>query len=201
MAWQEAQTKEMSISHLATSAASSSITQTGISLDDEPNVGSDDAKLTIVMFGDFACPYSRQAAFSVRSLVYQNHEQVKLIYKDFPLTDIHPEAEQASEAAACAGDQDRFWEMFDKIYQNQNNLSQDALIENARNLDLDICKFISCFNNADHQVEIAADYAEGLQLGIYGTPTFFLNGQKVNGAIPTDILRSTIEKFISSSSD
>ncbi|MFH1253315.1 MAG: thioredoxin domain-containing protein [Candidatus Uhrbacteria bacterium] len=196
----DTQAKEMTVSKLAAAAASSSTTGSGLSIDGDPSMGNPEAKLTIVMFADFECPYSRQAAFTVRSLVYQNSDKVRLVYKDFPLTDLHANAEIAAEAAACADDQDKFWEMYDRIYQNQNDLSRDALVENARTLDLEMGRFISCLDNSGHKAEIQSDYEEGLNLGVYGTPTFFLNGQRVNGAIPADILRSTIEKFTSSGS-
>lgn len=197
--WQNDQVVEMTVSKLAAAAANSTVDGAGVLIGGEPSMGVANVKLTIVMFGDFQCPYSRQAAFMVRSLVYKNSDQVQLVYKDFPLTDVHPDSERASEAAACADDQGKFWSMFDRLYQNQSDLSREVLVEHARALDLEMGRFISCLDNSGHQAEIQSDYEEGLQLGVYGTPTFFLNGQLVKGAIPSDIFEALIEKFISES--
>jgi len=186
--------QEMSVSRLAAAAASSSLGEVNFSLINEPVLGKADAPLTIVMFGDFGCPYSQQSAFTLRSLYYQYPEKIQLVYKDFPLTDLHPDAERAAEAANCAEAQGKFWDMFDRIYQNQSNLSRDTLISHARALDLEIGRFISCLDSQSYKDEIVADYNEGLAAGVYGTPTFFIGGQMVKGAIPADFLRSLIEK-------
>ncbi|HBR80378.1 MAG: hypothetical protein UX09_C0054G0005 [Candidatus Uhrbacteria bacterium GW2011_GWE2_45_35] len=190
-----AEAQEMSVSRLAATAAASASSLAVVSIAGDPATGSQTAPLTIVMFGDFGCTYSRDAAFTVRSLAYQYRDQVQLVYKDFPLTDLHPEAELAAEAAACANDQDHFWDMFDRLYQNQSALSRESLIDYARALNLDIGRFISCLDNRTHQADVAQDYEEGLALGVYGTPTFFLNGEMVQGAIPADFLRALIEKM------
>jgi protein-disulfide isomerase len=158
-------------------------------------MGSPAAALKIIMFADFACPYSRQAAFTMRSLASQFGDKIYFVYKDFPLIDLHPEAELASEAAACAQDQGKFWEMHDKLYQNQSDFSAAALTEYARALDLEMGKFIACLNSGDKVTEIEADMAEGLAAGVYGTPIFFLNQQKIEGTIPADLLRGVIEKM------
>jgi len=189
------QATEMSVSKLAASAAASTSESAGLSIENEPTLGSESAPLTVVVFADFGCPYSQQSAFTLRSAAAEYGDKVRVVYKDFPLVDLHPEAELASEAAACADDQGKFWEMHDRIYQNQSDLSAENLTNHARSLGLEMGKFISCFNNSAHQSEIAADFEEGLKLGVYGTPTFFLNGQRVNGVMPADLLRSTIEKM------
>jgi protein-disulfide isomerase len=187
--------QEMSVSRLAAATAASSLGEVNFSLTNEPSLGSDTAPLTFVMFGDFGCPYSQQSAFTLRSLFYQYPEKIRLVYKDFPLIDLHPDAERAAEAANCAKAQGKFWDMFDRIYQNQSDLSRDALISHARALDLEIGRFISCLDSQTYKDEIATDYNEGLEAGVYGTPTFFIGGQMVKGAIPADFLRSLIEKI------
>lgn len=189
------QSRDMSISKIASAVIAPSDAAVELSLDGEPSLGSENAPLTIVLFADFECPYSRQSAFAMRALVYQYGDRVRFVYKDFPLTDIHPEAMLAAEAAACAGDQDRFWDMHDRLYQNQTDLSRDALIEDARAINLEMGRFIACLDNNLHQDEINADYQEGQLVGVYGTPTFFLNGQRISGVIPTDVLTGIIEKM------
>ena len=189
------QAQEMSVSKLAAAAAATAGTEATISIANDPAIGSAEAPLVIVMFGDFGCAYSREAATTIRSIAYQYADQVRFVYKDFPLTDLHPEAELAAEAGACANDQGRFWDMFDRLYQNQSDLSRSALIDYARALGLDSGRFTSCLNSGVHAIDVSNDYQEGLTLGVYGTPTFFLNGEMVQGAIPADYLRAVVEEM------
>lgn len=189
------QARNMTVSQLSAAAAATSDQVIDFSLAEEPALGNPAAALKIVMFGDFACPYSQQTAFTIRSLASQYNDKFYFVYKDFPLLDLHPESELASEAAACAQDQGKFWEMHDKLYQNQSDLSQTSLVEYARTLGLDMGKFISCLNSGTKKSEIEADMVEGLQAGVYGTPTLFLGDQRVEGVIPADLLRGVIEKM------
>ena len=192
---QTSQKREMSISKLASAVTAPSLENFEFILDNEPSLGNENAPLIVVLFGDFECQYSRQASFAMRALAYQYSDRVRFIYKDFPLTDVHPNAELAAEAAACADDQGRFWDMHDRLYQNQVDLSYDALVEHARTINLEMGRFIACLDSNLHKEEIAADYEEGLLAGVYGTPTFFLNGQIISGVIPTDILTGLVEKM------
>lgn len=189
------QARDMTVSQLAATAAATSSGSVNFSLVEEPALGNPAAPLQIVVFADFACPYSQQAAFTMRSLAGQFGEKFYYVYKDFPLIDLHPESELASEAAACAQDQGKFWEMHDRLYLNQSDLSQETLVNHARALDLEVGKFISCLNSGNKAEEIAADMAEGLQAGVYGTPTFFIGDQRIEGAVPADLLRGVIEKM------
>lgn len=189
-----AQTKEMSISRLAAAAAATQ-GSSAVDINNEPSFGNITAPLTVVVFADFSCPYSRESSFVMRGLSYKDSETVRYVYKDFPLTDLHPEAINASEAAACANEQGKFWEMHDRLYMNQSDFSRDTLLEHARALDFEMGQFISCFDSQKYKEGITKDYDEGLALGVYGTPTFFLNGQKVEGAMPADFLQGIIEKI------
>lgn len=189
------QSRDMSIGKIASAVSAPSDDSYDLALENEPSLGNEAAPLTVVLFADFECAYSRQASFAMRALAYQYSDRVRFVYKDFPLTDVHPNAMLAAEAAACADDQDRFWDMHDRLYQNQADLSREALIEHARVINLEMGRFIACLDNNLHQDEINADYQEGLLAGVYGTPTFFLNGQRVSGVIPTDILTGIVEKM------
>jgi protein-disulfide isomerase len=193
--WQGDRSREMSIGKIVSAVTAPSAGAVSLNLTNEPSLGEATAPLTVVLFGDFECPYSRQASLAMRSLAYQYGQRVRYVYKDFPLTDIHVNARLAAEAAACADDQGRFWDMHDRLYQNQVDLSREALLEHARVLNLETGRFIACLDNNLHEDEIMADYQEGLAVGVYGTPTFFLNGQQVNGLIPTDILAGLVEKM------
>ncbi|MBM5789733.1 DsbA family protein [Candidatus Parcubacteria bacterium] len=166
----------------------------GVFSEDDPSSGRTDAPLTIVEFADFGCPYSREAGFTMRELAINYPEKFRYIYRDFPITDIHPLAQKAAEAGECAAEQGRFWEYHDKLYQNQSDLSQDRLYAFAKELGLNAGAFRSCLDSGSKRAEVLEDSQAGLNAGVRGTPTFFLNGQKAEGVIP----KETLEQWISS---
>ncbi|MDA1038527.1 MAG: thioredoxin domain-containing protein, partial [bacterium] len=110
---------------------------TDVDSDDDPALGSEDAVLTIVEFADFGCPYSREASFSIRALATTYGDKIKYVYRDFPIVEIHPEAQMAAEAGGCAEEQNKFWAFHDVLYQNQDDLSRQALRDHARSVGLD----------------------------------------------------------------
>lgn len=167
-----------------------------VSTKDDPQMGKEGAPLTLVVFADFGCPYSREASFVTRSLVMEHQEKIQYIYRDFPLDDLHPQARLAAEAATCAYDQGKFWEFHDKIYQNQSDLSQNRFLSYAAALDLNMNQFTSCLQERVHQQEIQEDIEDGQAAGVYGTPTFFFNGFRVPGSIPADTFRTLVEQFL-----
>ncbi|MBI4598650.1 thioredoxin domain-containing protein [Candidatus Uhrbacteria bacterium] len=187
--------QDMTVSRLAASASAVTPNVDVAGSPDDPWLGSADAPLTIVEFADFGCPYSRQASFLMRSLAHEYGDRVRYVYRDFPLVDVHPEAGFAAEAAGCAGAQGKFWEYHDKLYQAADDFSRDRLIEHARSLGLDTGPFIACLDRGLTRDDVQADYEDGLEAGVYGTPTFFFNGRKIDGAIPADVLRQLIETF------
>ena len=190
---------EMRVSQLAAASATPSGT-VDVTTEDDPSLGSADATLTIVEFADFGCPYSRQESYLMRSIAYEYGDSIRYIYRDFPLTDLHPDAQLAAEAGECAQDQGKFWELHDKMYQNQSDLSREALIEFARSLGMDSNRFISCLDSGVHRDEVLEDYQDGLNAGVFGTPTFFFNGNKIDGAIPADVLRALVKEVVEQSS-
>lgn len=167
--------------------------------DDDPSLGQPGAVLTIVEFGDFGCPYCRQASFAVRSLMNEYQDRVRFIYRDYPMELAHPGAQAAAEAGECAQEQDKFWEFHDKVFQNQSDLSAERLTQHARELNMNVPAFESCLGSGRYSDEVLQDYQEGLQAGVTGTPTFFFNGNRIPGAIPLDIFRQIIEAFFSAS--
>ena len=164
--------------------------------EDDPSIGNPEALLTIVEFADFGCPYSQDSSYTVRRLAEIYGDYVRYVYRDFPLTDIHPGADLAAEAGECAHDQDKFWEYHDKLYQNQNDLSTTSLIQYARQVGLDEEEFTSCLSSRKHQKEVANDLLDGQAAGVYGTPTFFFNGYAVPGSIPESIFEQLILAFV-----
>ncbi|MBI2475583.1 DsbA family protein [Candidatus Uhrbacteria bacterium] len=159
---------------------------------DDQSLGRKDAPVTIVEFADFQCPYSREASFVMRELALKYPEKINFIYRDFPLSDVHPLARKAAEASECAADQGKFWEYHDKLFQNQSDLSQERFYQFAAELNLNISFFRSCLDSGTYKEEVENDYQDGLKAGVRGTPTFFINGTKIQGAIPKDIFEKLI---------
>ena len=159
-----------------------------------PTLGNAHAPLTVVLFADFECPYSKEAFLAARSLLSLD-PRVRFIFRNFPLEEIHPNARSAAAAAHCAEAQGKFWPFHDKLFQNAPNLSPPDLRFYAEQIGLDRSRFESCLIDPTTQAAVAADYADGVAAGVRGTPTFFFNGKKVEGAIPATILKQLIEGF------
>jgi len=183
---------------VATSAIPIPPGQFDLDTDDDPSIGSPDAPVTIVEFADFGCPYSRQSSLVIRAAALKWGDQVRFVYRDFPITELHPAAELAAEAGECAQDQGRFWEYHDKLYLNQTDLREETLVRFARELNMDVEAFERCLGSGVYKEEVAEDYAAGVAAGVRGTPTFFLNGNRVPGAIPADVLDSLIQRLLAS---
>jgi len=146
--------------------------------------GDSKAPVTIVEFSDFQCPYCKQAATTMNDLLSKYNGRVKLAFRDFPLREIHPQAQIAAEAARCACDQGKFWEFHDALFANQSKLDEAALIAQARVLGLNESSFQSCLTSGKFKAKIEADLQEGSRVGVSGTPGFFINGVFLNGAQP-----------------
>jgi protein-disulfide isomerase len=120
-------------------------------------------------------------------------KQVRLIYRNLPLTTLHPNAQKAAEAAQCARDQNKFWEMHDLLFAEQTSLSVDALKEKARRIGLDTTVFNDCLDSGKSSAAIAADTREADELGLTGTPASFINGRFTSGAVTESDLKDLIE--------
>lgn len=164
---------------------------------DDPAMGQKNAPLTIVEFADFECPFSREVSYLLRSLALASGDQIRYVYRDFPLEELHPQATAAAQAASCAGEQGKFWEYHDKLFQNQGAFSSERFVELARELNLREAAFESCVRSNRYTQEIEQDLVDGRAAGVVGTPTFFFNGHRIAGAIPGDILRALVERFVS----
>jgi protein-disulfide isomerase len=163
---------------------------------DDPSVGPADARVTIVEFGDFQCPVCLQAFPIIRELMAIYGDRVRFVYRDFPVFEIHPEAQKAAEAAQCAHAEGKFWAMHDKMFQNAGRLTVDALRGYARAVGLDAARFDACLASGKFARAVAGDAADGRALGVRGTPTWFINGRKVEGVIPRDALVRVIEQLL-----
>lgn len=163
---------------------------------DDPSIGPTDALLTIVEFADFSCPFSKEESYVIRRAAETYGGLIRVIFRDFPLTDIHPDAQLAAEAGSCAQSLGQFWAYHDKLFANQGDFSREALIGYAVEVGMSAQKFESCLNSAKVKEEVAQDIADGQAAGVYGTPTFFFNGQRVEGAVPEATFGKIISYFV-----
>jgi protein-disulfide isomerase len=156
--------------------------------------GDPKAPITIVEFSDFQCPFCKKSESTLHELLTKYNGRVKLAYLDFPLREIHPQAQSAAEAARCAGEQGKFWEYHDALYAEQSKLDGAELLTRARALNLDAKSFQSCLSSGKFKSKIEADIEQGRKVGVAGTPGFFVNGVFLSGAVP----QADFEKIIDS---
>ena len=152
-----------------------------------------DAKVTIVEFSEFQCPYCKRGKETVSEILEIYGDQVKLVFKHFPLISIHPEAQKAAEATECAGDQGKFWEMHDWMFDNQEELAVDSLKTAAVNLGMNGSEFDSCLDTGKYEEKVKNDTEEAKNLGLSGAPAFFINDQLISGAQPIENFREVID--------
>ena len=147
---------------------------------DSPVMGASDRKIVMLVFSDFQCPFCATANKGVKEFMTKHKDKVTLVYKHFPLTQIHPEALPAARAAWAANKQGKFWEYHDALFANQAKLGEAFYLETATSLKLDTTKFNTDRKAADNF--IVQDFQLGRKIGIDGTPTFIMNGEVVTGA-------------------
>jgi protein-disulfide isomerase len=150
------------------------------------------APVTIVEFSDFECPYCSRAEETVQKVMKAYDGKVRLVYRDFPLP-FHPQAQKAAEAAQCAGDQGKYWEMHEKLFANQQALQPEALKGYAKDLSLDPSKFDKCLDSGDKAQIVGASRKAGEKVGVTGTPVFFVNGYQLTGAQPFEEFKTLID--------
>jgi len=163
---------------------------------DDPSLGREGAVVTIVEFVDFACPYCKEVSSEMRELAQKYPNDLYYVFRDFPVTELHPIAQKAAEAGQCAHDQGRFWDYHDKLFQNQDDLDEEELYLLAEQINLDIVAFRSCLELGLNAQEVLDDYEDGIEAGVRGTPTFFINGNRVPGSIPGDVLDLIVESIV-----
>jgi predicted DsbA family dithiol-disulfide isomerase len=158
-----------------------------------PSKGPADAPVTIVEFSDFECPYCGGLFPTLKQVEKSYPQQVRIVYRQFPLTNIHPHAQKAAEASLCANDQQKFWEFHDSMFSNQSELSVPDLKQRAVDLKLNTQTFNQCLDSGKHAAAIQADIQEGARNGVTGTPALFINGRLMSGNQPYAEIRSVIE--------
>jgi len=165
-----------------------------VSVDDDPSWGPADAPVTIVEFSDFQCPYCARFVTQTLPQIKQTYEgKVRFVFRDFPLSQIHENAEKAAEAAGCASDQGKFWEYHDKLFSSQSALDVASLKSYASQLGLDTATFDQCLDSSKYAQEVQKDLQDGTSYGVDGTPAFFVNGLLVVGAQPFASFQEVID--------
>lgn len=176
----------------------------GVSVDDDPALGSPNAQVTIVEFSDFGCSFCAQfhkEVFPQLKAQYIDTGKVRFVYRDFPITQLHPQAQRAAEAANCAGEQGKFWEYHNKLFSTQKawqkgSDSADLFKEYAVNLDLDRVAFEMCLASGKFKTEIEEDFGDGKKYGVKGTPAFFIDGRMIEGYVPFGEYVKVVEEEI-----
>ncbi|AJF61122.1 DSBA-like protein thioredoxin protein [archaeon GW2011_AR15] len=177
------------------------------SIDDDPSKGSASAKVVIIEWSDFQCPYCSRFYSETLPSIQQNYistGKIRFVYRDFPLSSIHPQATPAAEAAECADEQGMFWEFHNKLFENQDSLSADNYKAWAEELGMDTSLFNNCINSRKYQAEVQSDFSAGTSAGVSGTPGFLVGviqadgktviGQSVRGAQPYSAFEAVIEE-------
>jgi len=157
-----------------------------------PARGKSTAPVTIVEFGDFQCPFCRATEFTLRTVLSKHPDDVRLVFRNMPLQSVHPNATIAARAGVCADRQDKFWEMHDAMFANQEALSQAALERTARHLGMKLAAFDACLGDTRTLETVNQDLMLGAELNINSTPYFFINGRPLKGNAPAEQFEAII---------
>ena len=146
-------------------------------------MGRQDAPLTLVEYGDYECPHCASARAAVKQVQEQFGDILRFVFRNFPLTQIHPEAESAAETAEFAASQGKFWQMHDLLFDNQKSLGQSFYDKLASELGMDQAALHKTLLEKTYSEHVRADFSGGVRSGVNGTPTFFMNDQRYDGPV------------------
>ena len=179
-----------------------------VGISGRPSLGQQNAPVTLVEFSDYQCPFCKRHFSSVYPILkkeYIETGKLRYVFRDFPIVNLHPQAQKAHEAARCAGEQNRYWEMHEMLFENANRLSVPALKRYATKIALNDDQFNACLESGKYTGEIEREIAEGTQVGVSGTPAFFIGpsasgdkitGTMVSGAQPLARFKQVIEDLL-----
>ena len=159
-------------------------------------IGPATAPVTLVEYGDYECPYCGAAHVSVKKILGVLGDGVRFVFRNFPLSQVHPHAFQAANAAEAAGAQGEFWGMHDLLFENQKHLDTASLLAYARALGLDLQRFGADLTQQTYARRIREDFLSGVRSGVNGTPTFFVNGVRHNGGYDPESLLAAIRATV-----
>lgn len=180
----------------AAETASANAERSLLETDDDPSFGAADAQLVIVEFADYECPFCQQASGIVRPVASRYADRVRVIVRDFPVNELHPNALLAAEALGCAEEQGVYWSMHDRAFANGAPLDRSTLERLAEQSGADPEEFKACMASHRRLEEVQDDIAAADAAGVRGTPTFFFNGQRVEGTIPEDMFEALVKGFL-----
>ena len=155
--------------------------------------GPRNAPLILVEYGDYECPYCRQAHLMMPALERRFAGELAYVFRHFPVTTIHPQAEEAAEAAEAAGARGEFWRMHDLLFGNQDALGFENLIGYAKSLGIDSNEFANELMERVHAKRVRDDFISGVRSGVNGTPTFFVNGMRFDGVLELETMTQALE--------
>ncbi len=144
--------------------------------------GGGNAAVTLVEYGDYECSYCGQAYSIVKKVQEKMGDKLQFVFRNFPLTQVHPHAEKAAEASEIAAAQGKFWEMHDVLYENQNSLDEASLKDYAEQIGLDADEFAADLDGGKYEEKVRADFMGGVENAVNGTPSFFINGERLDGS-------------------
>jgi protein-disulfide isomerase len=156
--------------------------------------GPETAPVTLVEYGDYQCPYCGAAYPIVKRVQKRLGDHLRFVFRNFPLSEIHPFAEGAAEGAEAAGAQGKFWEMHDRLFEHQRALDQGHLVEYARQLGLDVARFERDLGDHNFAGRVREDFLSGARSGVNGTPTFYINGRRHDASYDFDTLLAALER-------
>jgi protein-disulfide isomerase len=146
------------------------------------------APVTLLEYGDYECPYCGEAYSALKAIQKRMGNDLRFVFRNFPLKQMHPHALAAAEAAEAAGAQGKFWEMHDMLYEHQDDLEPQALVGYAKSLGLDVQRFVKDVNAGTFAAKIKHDFQTGVMSGVNGTPSLFINGERYDGGYDADPL-------------
>lgn len=156
-------------------------------------LGSEDARVTLVEYGDFECPYCGAAYPITSQIIHKMGDQLRFVFRQFPLTEVHPYALAAAEASEAAAAQGKFWEMVDMIYRNQDELDNEHLYDFANAIGLDMKRFKHDMQDHTYEGKVQEDFMSGVRSGVNGTPSFFINGRQYEGPVDIDAMTQALQ--------
>jgi protein-disulfide isomerase len=156
--------------------------------------GDEEAEITLVEYGDYECPHCAHAHPIVKQVQKHFAKRLRFVFRNFPLNQIHPNAEAAAEAAEFAADHSRFWEMHDAIFENQSRVGGELLFELAKSLKLPVRELKEALENGKYADRVREDFLGGVRSGVNGTPTFFINSHRHDGPFEFEDLVNAIER-------
>lgn len=176
-----------------TPTAPTEVQRENVGVDDDAQKGPSNAKVTIIEFSDYQCPYCAKAEPTLKQIFDTYKNDVRLVYRDFPLN-FHQYAQKAAEASECAHEQGKFWEYHDILFNNQQALDVSSLKKYASDLKLDTAKFNGCLDSGKYEAEVKKDMQDGLNANVRGTPAFFINGRLISGSQPFENFKTVIDE-------